>query len=201
MRLQSFKLGPLVLALLSGIAISIISLQAINKSSSESQFIPELDLFDSQMSLTNSVTLTKPKPGEYIGTLAIPRLKRTIAIYEGTSNNELKKGAGHYIKSVLPGFANNSVIAGHRDSVFSKFDRLKVGDSLTVKTTYGLYIYVIDSFRIVKADDRTVIVPTPTATLTLSTCYPFYFIGNAPKRFIVTAHLSSDPYIIKRPGT
>jgi sortase A len=201
MRLQSFKSGPLVLALLSGIAISIISLQAINKSSSESQFIPELDLFDSQMSLTNSVTLTKPKPGEYIGTLAIPRLKRTIAIYEGTSNNELKKGAGHYIKSVLPGFANNSVIAGHRDSVFSKFDRLKVGDSLTVKTTYGLYIYVIDSFRIVKANDRTVIVPTPTATLTLSTCYPFYFVGNAPKRFIVSAHLSSDPYIIKRPGT
>jgi sortase A len=201
MRLQSFKLGVLVLALISGIAISIYSVQAINKSNSGSEFIPELDLFDFQMSSTNSVNLTKPKTGEYIGTLAIPRLKRTIEIYEGTSNAVLKKGAGHYTKSVLPGFANNSVIAGHRDSVFSKFDRLKVGDSLTVKTAYGIYVYIIDSFRIVKADDRTVIVPTPTATLTLSTCYPFYFVGNAPKRFVVTAHLSADPYIINRPGT
>jgi sortase A len=201
MRLQSFKLGVLVLALISGIAISIYSVKAINESGSGSEFIPELDLFDSQMSSTNSVNLTSPKPGEYIGSLTIPRLKRTIAIYEGTSTNVLKKGAGHYTKSVLPGFANNSVIAGHRDSVFSKFDRLKVGDSLTVKTAYGVYVYIIDSFRIVKADDRTVIVPTPTATLTLSTCYPFYFVGNAPKRFIVTAHLSTDPYIIKQPGT
>ena len=201
MRLQSFKLGVLVLALISGIAISINSVKAINESGSGSEFIPELDLFDSQMSSINSVNLTKPKPGEYIGSLTIPRLKRSIAIYEGTSTNVLKKGAGHYTKSVRPGFANNSVIAGHRDSVFSKFDRLKVGDSLTVKTTYGVYVYIIDSFRIVKADDRTVIVPTPTATLTLSTCYPFYFVGNAPKRFIVSAHLSTDPYIIKRPGT
>jgi len=201
MRLQSFKLGVLVLTLISGIAISIYSVQAINESNSGSEFIPELDSFDFQMSSANSVNLTKPKPGQYIGSLAILRLKRTIAIYEGTSNAVLKKGAGHYTKSVLPGFANNSVIAGHRDSVFSKLDRLKVGDSLTVKTGYGIYVYVIDSFRIVKADDRTVIVPTPTATLTLSTCYPFYFVGNAPKRFIVTAHLSTDPYIIKQPGT
>ena len=83
------------------------------------------------------------------------------------------------------------MIAGHRDSVFAKFGSLKIGDSLTVKTSYGSFVYIIDSFRIVKADDRTVIVPTEEATLTLSTCYPFRFVGNAPKRFIVTALLAS----------
>jgi sortase A len=86
---------------------------------------------------------------------------------------------------------DNSVISGHRDSYFSKFDKLKVGDSITTKTSSGTFTYKIKSFRIVKADDRTVIVPTEVATLTLTTCYPFYFIGNAPKRFIVTAVLAS----------
>jgi sortase A len=84
---------------------------------------------------------------------------------------------------------DNSVIAGHRDSHFSGFDALEIGDLLNVETTYGRFAYKIESFRIVEADDRTVIVPTPVATLTLSTCYPFFFVGNAPKRFIVTAHL------------
>jgi sortase A len=192
MRLRSLRKGGFLAALVVGIAISISSLQAINESNSGSQFIPELDSFDKNMISAVYKPLVKPSPGDYIGTLAIPRIKKTIAIYEGTSDDQLKKGAGHYIKSVLPGFANNSVIAGHRDSVFSKFAALKVGDSLTVTTSYGQFVYIIKSFRIVNADDRTVIVPKPVATLTLSTCYPFYFIGNAPKRFIVTALLASN---------
>ena len=192
MRLRSLRKGGFLAALVVGIAISISSLQAINESNSGSQFIPELDSFDKNMISAVYKPLVKPSPGDYIGTLAIPRIKKTIAIYEGTTDDELKKGAGHYIKSVLPGFANNSVIAGHRDSVFSKFGALKVGDSLTVTTSYGEFVYMIKSFRIVNADDRTVIVPRPVATLTLSTCYPFYFIGNAPKRFIVTALLASN---------
>ncbi len=84
------------------------------------------------------------------------------------------------------------VIAGHRDSVFAKFGSLKVGDLLVVNTNYGKFVYHIDSFRIVKANDRTVIVPTDDARLTLSTCYPFRFIGNAPKRFVVNASLLSN---------
>jgi sortase A len=174
-----------------GIAIAIFSLFGIIDSRAGSKFIPALESIDkSANSFVTSVSV-RPLKGDFLGTLSIPRLGRVIPIYEGTDESELKKGAGHYVKSVLPGFLDNSVISGHRDSYFSKFDKLKVGDSITTKTSSGTFTYKIKSFRIVKADDRTVIVPTEVATLTLTTCYPFYFIGNAPKRFIVTAVLAS----------
>ena len=191
MRLQFFRRGGSLLALTLGIAISLFSLHGINESSAGSQFIPALDAIDKSSTSTINPAAIKVAKGDFIGTLAIPRINKVISIYEGTEESQLKKGAGHYIKSVLPGAMDNSVIAGHRDSVFSKFGSLKVGDPITVTTTYGKFVYIIDSFRIVKADDRTVIVPTEEATLTLSTCYPFRFVGNAPKRFIVTALLAS----------
>ena len=191
MRLQFFRRGGSLLALTLGIAISLFSLHGINESSAGSQFIPALDAIDKSSTSTINPAAIKVAKGDFIGTLAIPRINKVISIYEGTEESQLKKGAGHYIKSVLPGAMDNSVIAGHRDSVFSKFGSLKVGDPITVTTSYGKFVYIIDSFRIVKADDRTVIVPTEEATLTLSTCYPFRFVGNAPKRFIVTALLAT----------
>jgi sortase A len=195
MRLRSLLSIGLVLTLAAGIVITSHSLLAINESravSTVNEFVPVLAAFDSPLSPTDAISLDKPKRDTLIGTLAIPRLKKTIPIYEGTEDAQLKKGAGHYEKSVLPGIKDNSVIAGHRDSVFSKFGSLKVGDELRVSTYYGNFTYIIKSFRIVKANDRTVIVPTPDAVLTLSTCYPFYFIGNAPKRFIVHAELKTN---------
>ena len=191
MRLQYLRRSSSMLALFLGIAISLFSLNGINESSAVNQYIPALDSFDKHNTSTAKITTVRPAKGDLIGTLEIPRIKRVIPIYEGTDDAELKRGAGHYIKSVLPGAIDNSVIAGHRDSVFSKFGSLKIGDLLTVKTASGTFIYKIKSFRIVKADDRTVIVPTKVATLTLSTCYPFYYVGNAPKRFIVTALLTT----------
>jgi sortase A len=191
MKLQYLRLGGFLFALIAGIAITIFSLLGINESSAGNRYIPALDSFNKPSNSVASLTIVRPAKGEFIGTITIPRLDKVIPIYEGTGASELKQGAGHYVKSVLPGFKDNSVIAGHRDTDFSKFDKLKIGDSLTVKTSYGTFIYIIESFRIVKADDRTVIVPTQVATLTLSTCYPFYFIGNAPKRFIVTALLTA----------
>lgn len=136
-------------------------------------------------------TLIYPKIGQIIATLEIPRLKRVIDVFEGTEKSQLSQGAGHYIRSVLPGYRDNSVIAGHRDSVFSKFGSLKKGDKLHVSTGYGNFTYTIVSLRIVDAKDKTVIVPTTHARLTLSTCYPFRYIGNAPQRFVVGAVLTA----------
>lgn len=130
-----------------------------------------------------------PKIGDVIGTLSIPSLKQKLPIIEGTNDGELKRGIGHYARSVLPGVTDNSVLAGHRDSVFSQLGKLALGDPLVVRTTAGQFTYMVSNFRIVMADDRTVIVPTTSAVLTLSTCYPFRYIGNAPKRYIVTADL------------
>lgn len=133
--------------------------------------------------------LRQPKIGEVIGTLSIPRLKRDLPIIEGTGSKELKRGVGHYVRSVLPGVSDNSVLSGHRGTVFNKLDNIKIRDLLIVTTEYGEFIYKVYRIRIVKANDKTVIVPNEDAILTLSTCYPFRYVGNAPQRYIVQANL------------
>jgi len=191
-RLRSTLLILSLTLLVAWVAISAKSILAIEQSKtaiSSSDYLPAIPTLQTNQNLDSSITISKPDKGSLIGRLEIPRLKKIIPIYEGTDNEQLKLGAGHYEKSVLPGFPDNSVIAGHRDSVFAKFGTLKLGDKLIVSTDYGNFTYNIVFLRVVNADDRTVIVPTKEAILTLRTCYPFRFIGNATKRFIVTAKL------------
>ena len=133
-----------------------------------------------------------PAVGDVIGTLSIPVLDRNIPIIQGTGENELKKGAGHFIQSVLPGMNDNCVISGHRGTVFAKLGKLKLDDQLIIQTSAGTFTYAVKGIRIVDKDDKTVIVPTDHAVLTLTTCYPFIYVGNAPYRYIVTADLEMD---------
>jgi len=170
---------------LSTVALAAVSIYQMN-SSSGSVYLPELD---SSFADNPTTLLPKPKVGDVIGTLSIPKIKKTINIIEGTGTKELKLGVGHYVGSVLPGVSDNSVLAGHRDSVFRNLGQLKIGDLMTVRTSYGTFVYEVHKIRIVNANDRTVIVPTKDAILTLSTCYPFRFVGNAPKRYVVQAGL------------
>ena len=130
-----------------------------------------------------------PVEGENIGTLTIPTLNRTLPIFQGTTTKELSKGAGHFIESALPGENNNSVISGHRDTAFRQLDKIKIDDLLIVETSAGIFTYKVTGTRIVEANDQTVIVYTDHAVLTLTTCYPFHYIGSAPKRYIVSADL------------
>ena len=129
----------------------------------------------------------RPAVGDLIGTLTIPALNQTLPIIEGTDNEELKQGVGHFVQSVLPGEADNCVLSAHRDTHFSELGGLQVGDRLIVETSAGTFTYEISGIRIVDKDDRTVIVPTDHAVLTLSTCYPFNFVGSAPDRYIISA--------------
>ncbi|MFC0187311.1 class D sortase [Fictibacillus aquaticus] len=131
----------------------------------------------------------RPKKGEDMGELYIPKLNATLPIYHGTDEDELEKGVGHYANSVLPGEEDNSVLSGHRDTVFRKLGEIGKRDVLTVRTSAGEFTYKVKRVRIVDADDRTVIVPKPKATLTVTTCYPFNFIGDAPQRYILEAFL------------
>lgn len=143
-----------------------------------------------------SVPTAEPAPvrltfakGDKIGTLSIPALKRKWPIIEGTGDAELKRGVGHYLKSVLPGDPDNCVLSGHRDTVFSGLGAVKVGARVVIKTAAATYTYRVRRIRIVDKDDRTVIVPFDHAVLTLSTCYPFNFIGAAPRRYIIVADM------------
>lgn len=131
----------------------------------------------------------KPSIGEQFGELYIPRLEQAFPIYEGTGKEVLRNGVGHYIRSALPGEENNTILSGHRDTVFRGLRHLKEDDELIVTTTEGTFTYKIYGIRIVKLDDHTVMMPKPRATLTVTTCYPFYFLGNAPERYIISAKL------------
>lgn len=133
----------------------------------------------------------RPEPGEQFGELYIPKLAVTLPVFEGTDEEELELGVGHYDGSVLPGEKDNCVLAGHRDTVFRRLGEVGEGDKLIVRTTMGEFEYVVDKVRIVDKDDRTVIVPKPKATLTISTCYPFRYIGSAPQRYVLVAYLAS----------
>mgnify|MGYP001402765596 CR=1 FL=1 len=126
--------------------------------------------------------------GEAIGILKIPRLEAELPIIEGTDEDELEKGVGHYSTTVLPGQKDQILLSGHRDTVFRRLGELEIGDILQVNMPYGEYKYVITEAEIVEADDTTVINSTaPHEILTVSTCYPFSYVGNAPYRYILTA--------------
>ncbi len=131
----------------------------------------------------------RPAEGDPVGALTIPALNQTLPIIEGTGDAELKLGVGHYAQSVLPGEPDNCVLSGHRDTHFSGLEALTVGDRLIVQTSAGTFTYEISGVRIVDKDDRTVIVPTDHAVLTLSTCYPFNYVGSAPDRYIIGADM------------
>jgi sortase A len=137
----------------------------------------------------NSLYPESPEQGEMIGNLSIPKLEANLPIFHGTDEDELEKGVGHFAGSVLPGEKDNSVLSGHRDTVFRKLGEVGKGDLLVVTTEAGEFTYKVRKVRIVDADDRTVIVPKPRATLTVTTCYPFDFIGDAPERYILVADL------------
>jgi len=149
---------------------------------------------DEQQSSPQELYPERPNQGDLIGNLYIPKLNANLPIYHGTDEAELEIGVGHFAGSVLPGENDNSVLAGHRDTIFRKLGEVGEKDLLIVTTSAGEFTYKVKKVRIVDADDRTVIVPKPRATLTVSTCYPFDFIGAAPDRHILVADLVSQKF-------
>lgn len=129
-----------------------------------------------------------PSKGENVGLLNIPKLETEIAIIEGTHEDELIQGVGHYNGTAYPRQDDQIVLSGHRDTVFRRMGELEIGDIMIVDLPYGEFSYEIVNFEIVSADDRTIIVPTaPDEVLTVTTCYPFSYVGHAPDRYIITA--------------
>jgi len=128
-----------------------------------------------------------PPLGAYLGEFAIPKLGAAIPVYEGVREQELRRGVGHYPASAWPGGSGHVVLSGHRDTVFRRFGEIGIGDALIIRTNDASVHYRVVNIRIVDDDDRTVLVSKARPTLTVTTCYPFRFIGPAPQRFIITA--------------
>jgi len=127
--------------------------------------------------------------GTVVARLDAPAVKLSTAVLEGSDDSILNRGAGHIEDTALPGEPGNIGIAGHRDTIFRPVRRMRAGDELTLSTSDHIYRYRISKTLIVDPDDVYVLNPTRQPTLTLVTCYPFDFIGHAPKRFIVQARL------------
>jgi|SRR5699024_4348157 sortase A len=129
--------------------------------------------------------------GEGIAKLVIPEVDLAFDVFWGTGDEALAKGVGMYDSkwTAPPDQGRHTVLSGHRDSVFRPVGDLQDGDSLYVNYQGVDYEYQINKIWITDANDRSVIVEKDEPTLTLSTCYPFRFVGSAPDRYIVQAEL------------
>jgi sortase A len=110
-------------------------------------------------------------------------------ILEGTDNRTLRRGVGHIPYTALPGQRGNVGIAGHRDTFFRGLRNIARNDEITLTTLEGTFRYDVDFSEVVEPNDTEVLDPSSDATLTLVTCYPFSYVGPAPKRLIVRAHM------------
>lgn len=133
-----------------------------------------------------------PKPNDVIGMLEIPVLEAELPIIEGTDEEMLARGVGHYSATAFPMDNEQILLSGHRDTVFRNFDQLSIGDRFIVKLPYGTFEYEIQSTDIVDKDDTSVIRSMGTEALVVSTCYPFRYVGNAPERYILYAYPVED---------
>lgn len=126
-------------------------------------------------------------PGALIGRMEIPNIGISVMVLEGDNESVLGKAVGHVPATAFPGGAGNVVVAGHRDTFFRALRDIQKDDEITFTTTEGTYHYQVESIDKVGPQDVQVLQKSSRPTLTLITCYPFYYIGPAPKRFIVQA--------------
>lgn len=129
--------------------------------------------------------------GENVAELKIPELGNSYSVYWGTDDESLDRGVGMYVSewTTTPDESRHTVLSGHRDTVFTGLDELEDGDSLIVEYENTQYVYRLQKTWVTDAEDRSVIVDKDEPTLTLTTCYPFDYIGSAPDRYIVEAEL------------
>ena len=133
----------------------------------------------------------KPKPYDVVGRIEIPRLHLSTVILEGDDATALRYGAGHVPSTALPDEPGNVALAAHRDTFFRPLRHIAPDDRITLSTPDGVYHYVVESTELVGPKDVRVLDPSRDPELTLITCYPFYYVGPAPKRFIVHARRTS----------
>lgn len=143
------------------------------------------------VSKDNSARKHEPVPevreGGVIGELEVARLGLKVVIVQGDSAPILRRAVGHLSQTALPGQAGNVILAGHRDRFFRPLRDIRSGDLIEVKTLNGNFQYQVESTGIVPPSDLSALQPSSVGMLTLITCFPFYYVGPAPNRFIVHA--------------
>jgi sortase A len=125
--------------------------------------------------------------GAVIGEIQVPRLGLNAIVVQGESPANLRRAVGHISQSALPGEWGNVALAGHRDTFFRPLQGVRLGDEINFKTPAHSFEYIVESIQVVGPNDIQVLAPTTGHDLTIITCFPFHFVGPAPKRFVVRA--------------
>ncbi len=137
--------------------------------------------------ISSKITLPPAGAGGLIGRIDIASLGLSAMMVEGTTNATLRRAVGHVSGTALPGQPGNVGISGHRDTFFRPLRKIHANDIITLTTMAGEFRYRVTSTKVVKPSDVSVLDRGVGEVLTLITCYPFYFVGPAPERFIVRA--------------
>ncbi|HXJ06754.1 MAG TPA: class D sortase [Candidatus Acidoferrum sp.] len=125
--------------------------------------------------------------GDMLGELQVPRLGLNAIVVQGDSTADLRRAVGHLSNSPMPGEWGNVALAGHRDTFFRPLRDVLLGDEIRFQTTERSFAYVVESIEVVAPTDIRVLQSSTGHYLTLLTCFPFHYVGPAPKRFVVRA--------------
>jgi sortase A len=128
-----------------------------------------------------------PALGDVMGEIQVPRLGLDAIVVQGDSAADLRRAIGHIPQTALPGEPGNFALAGHRDTFFRPLRHIRLGDQIRFRTPDQSFDYVVESIQVVAPTDIQVLDPSAGHDLTLVTCFPFYYVGPAPRRFIVRA--------------
>jgi len=135
--------------------------------------------------------------GDLVGRLEVPRLHISVMVLHGTEDRTLVAGAGHVPGTPSPGGDGNVVIAAHRDTFFRTLERVVPGDRIQIDTAIWHHEYIVESTEVVDPNETRVMESRGRRELTLITCYPFYFVGPAPRRFVVHARPLEDETVVR----
>ena len=190
--LRLAQYGSLGLGLLAlGYCAAVRVETAYYQSQASRQFDRELLLRDVRATTPRiSLQPAIPQDGELLGRLEIPRVGLSVMVIQGDGDGDLRRAVGHIPGTALPGRHGNVGIAGHRDTFFRPLRSIQPNDDITLSSLGGTWKYRVVSTKVVNPGDVQVLYPNGKDTLTLVTCFPFDYIGSAPRRFIVKAERS-----------
>jgi sortase A len=177
---------------IAGLVLAGLGLHSIWKShQAEQQAEEQWDILAQSQQQQPAKPIHRVGKGETLARLSIPRLDSHWIVIEGADKRELRRGPGHLVQTALPGSRGNCVIAGHRDTQFRILQNVKIGEDISLEIEGRTFVYRVTDRHVVSPTDTHPLKPTPTSSLTLVTCYPFYYVGPAPKRFVIRAELVS----------
>lgn len=194
---RTLKLAERILTVVGGLALGYclaVFLEArLYQMSEASDFARQLSRKqpDKAVPVNSVARMSAPEKHAVLGRLEIPRIGLSVMVVQGSDDSDLKRAAGHIPGTALPWDAGNVGIAGHRDTFFRPLRSIRRNDTITLSTLQGTSHYRVVSTSVVSPQDVQVLYPTEHDSLTLVTCFPFEYVGSAPKRFIVRAEPAS----------